>query len=153
MALASRRRRAEDAPYWPGFVDAMAAAGAVIRPEYVHHGAQDADEALVIARGLLGLSERPTAIFSAQNLITMGTVRALREQDLQWVVALVGYDDFALADLLEPAVTVIAQDARAIGHLAADLLFRRMSNSSEPTRTHVVPSRLVTRGSGEILPA
>jgi LacI family transcriptional regulator len=136
-----------------GFIDAMAAAGCPILPDYVRHGAQDADEARDIASQLLDLPVPPTAIFAAQNLISMGTVRALRERGLQRSVALVGYDDFALADLLEPAVTVIAQDARAIGHLAAELLFRRMGNTAEPTGTHVVPSRLVIRGSGEIRPA
>jgi LacI family transcriptional regulator len=65
-------------------------------------------------------------------------------------VALVGFDDFGLADLLDPAITVVAQDARAIGHLAADLMFRRMGNSHEPTNVHIVPSRLIPRGSGEI---
>ncbi len=136
-----------------GFVDAMAAAGAAIDSRLVHHGAQDSADAMAVARGLLALDEPPTAIFSAQNLITMGTVRALREVGLAHSIALVGYDDFALADLLEPAVTVVAQDARAIGHLAAELLFRRMSSWSEPTDTYVVPSRLITRGSGEIPPA
>ena len=68
---------------------------------------------------MLELDEPPTAIFSGQNLITMGTVRALREPASQHRVALVGFDDFLLADLLDPAITVVAQDARAIGHLAA----------------------------------
>lgn len=135
-----------------GYVDAMAAAGAAVRPEWVHHGAQDSDEGMAIAVGLLDASERPTAIFSAQNLITMGVFRALRQAGLQDRVALVGFDDFLLADLLEPAVTVVAQDARAIGHLAAELLFRRLADSHEPTAVHVVPSRLRTRGSGEIPP-
>jgi LacI family transcriptional regulator len=101
---------------------------------------------------MLDLDPAPTAIFSGQNLITMGTVRAMRERRLEHRVALVGFDDFVLADLLEPAITVVAQDARAIGHLAAELLFRRMQDSSATTTTHVVPSRLIIRGSGEIPP-
>lgn len=137
---------------YAGFVDAMASVGAQIRPEWVHHGVQDAEGALGVVRGLLASEERPTAIFSGQNLITMGTVRALREAGLQHRVALVGFDDFGLADLLDPAITVVAQDARAIGRQAADLLFRRMANSHEPTGTHVVASWLITRGSGEIPP-
>lgn len=136
-----------------GFVDAMAAAGATVRPEWVHHGAQDAEQARLVASEVLSGEERPTAIFSGQNLITMGTVRALRELGLQRRVALVGFDDFVLADLLDPAITVVAQDARAIGHLAAELLFARMADPSADTSTHVVPCSLVVRGSGEIGPA
>ncbi len=135
-----------------GYLDALAAAGVVARPEWIHHGAKDSDDAMAVASRMLQRPDRPTAIFSGQNLITMGTVRALRQLGLQHRVALVGFDDFSLADLLEPAITVVAQDARAIGRLAAELLFRRMANPHEPTSTYVVPSHLVTRGSGEILP-
>jgi LacI family transcriptional regulator len=137
---------------YSGYVDAMAGAGATVRPEWVHHGAQDSDQAQEVALALLRLDEAPTAIFSGQNLITMGTVRALRILGLQHRVALVGFDDFQLADLLDPAITVVAQDARAIGHLAGELLFRRMENSDLQATTHVVPCTLIIRGSGEIRP-
>ena len=135
-----------------GYVDAMARAGVVVRPEWVHHGAANSEEAKAAALILLDQDPAPSAIFSGQNLITMGTVRALRERGLARRVALVGFDDFVLADLLEPAITVVAQDARAIGHLAAELLFQRVDGVDEPMRTHVVPSHLVLRGSGEIPP-
>jgi LacI family transcriptional regulator len=138
---------------YSGYVDAMAGAGAAVRPEWVHHGAQDSDQAQEVALALLQLDEAPTAIFSGQNLITMGTVRALRTLGLQHRIALVGFDDFQLADLLDPAITVVAQDARAIGHLAGELLFRRMEDSGLGATTHIVPCTLVTRGSGEIRPA
>lgn len=137
---------------YAGFVDAMAAAGSVVRPEWVHHGARDPEQARDVVRAMMQSAEAPTAIFSGQNLITMGTVRALRELGRQDQIALVGFDDFALADMLEPAITVVAQDARRIGHLAAELLFQRMADSTRPTSTHVVRSRLVQRGSGEIRP-
>lgn len=137
---------------YSGFVDAMAEAGAPVRPDWVHHGAQDAGQAHGVARALLESDDAPTAVFSGQNLITMGTVRALRELGLQHRIALVGFDDFGLADLLDPAITVVAQDARAIGHLAAELLFRRMTGTADAPAIHVVPCALVTRGSGEIRP-
>ena len=57
----------------------------------------------------------PTAIFSSQNLVTFGTMRALRGTGLHKRVALVGFDDFTLADMMEPGVTVIAQHPERIG--------------------------------------
>lgn len=135
-----------------GYLDAMSAAGLPVLPEWVSHDVLGTDEARAAAGRLLDGPDRPTAFFSAQNLITMGVVRALRERGLEHSVALVGFDDFTLADLLEPAVTVVAQDARAIGRLAMEILFRRMDHSHEPTATHIVPSRLLIRGSGEIPP-
>jgi LacI family transcriptional regulator len=67
-------------------------------------------------------------------------------------VAVVGFDDFVLADLLDPAVTVVAQDPRGTGLLAAELLFRRVDGHTGPYVHEVLPTRLIPRGSGEIPP-
>jgi LacI family transcriptional regulator len=64
----------------------------------------------------------------------------------------VGVDDFMLADMLEPAVTVVAQDPAAMGELACETLFRRMDGDQSQPATVAVPTRLITRGSGEIGP-
>ena len=138
---------------YDGYLDAMMAAGVPVPRDLVSFDVLTADEARECVRGFLTLGEPPTAIFSAQNLITMGTFRALREAGLHHTVALVGFDDFLFADLLEPAVTVVAQDPRAMGHLAAEILFRRMGHSHDPVATSIIPSRVITRGSGEIRPA
>jgi LacI family transcriptional regulator len=135
-----------------GFVAAMAASGVPVRDAWVAFDAVTAEEAKRVAEHMLAGAERPTAFFTAQNLITMGTIRALRQRGLHESIAVVGFDDFALADLLQPAVTVVAQDARAIGQLAAEILFRRMAHSAEPVASHIIPSHLIIRGSGEIRP-
>ncbi len=101
---------------------------------------------------LLELRQPPTAIFSARNNLAVGTVRALRARGLAHQVAMVSFDDFPMADLLEPAVTVVRQDLRAIGAAAADLLFARMGGSTEPPRLIEHTTTLIARGSGEIEP-
>jgi LacI family transcriptional regulator len=98
----------------------------------------------------MGAAQPPTAIFAAQNLLTIGAVRALRRLGLHHKVALVGFDDVELADTLDPGVTVVAQDPAAIGRTAAEHLLRRLDGDAGPPRTVVVPTRLVVRGSGEI---
>lgn len=137
---------------YAGYLQAMTEAGLPVRPEWVHRDAHDSEAAQAVVASLMDLTNRPTAIFGAQNLITMGIVRALRAASMHHQIALVGFDDFTLADLLDPAVTVVAQDPRAMGRMAADIVFRRMSEPSAQTYTHVIPSRLVIRGSGEISP-
>jgi LacI family transcriptional regulator len=82
----------------------------------------------------------------------MGAVEALRDAGAQHRIALVGFDDFAMANLLDPAVTVVAQDPRAIGRLAATLVNERLADHGAPVGVHVVPSVLIARGSGEIRP-
>jgi len=110
------------------------------------------DAAQETTERLLALERPPTALFSAQNLVTIGALRALRDRRLQHTVALVGFDDFLLADLLDPPVTVVAQDPHRIGRLAAEQLFARLDGDTSPFTTQVVPTTLIVRGSGEIPP-
>jgi len=65
---------------------------------------------------------------------------------------LIGFDDFPLADTLEPGITVIAQDPAAIGKLGTEILFRRIHGDTSPVQEHVVPTRLIERASGAIPP-
>ena len=68
--------------------------------------------------------DRPTAVFTAQNLVTIDVLRTLHRLGLQDQVAHVGFDDIVLAGSIEPALTVVAQDALGLGRAAAELLFR-----------------------------
>lgn len=118
-------------------------------------GADDlTDEVMAEAsvRAVLSSAEPPTAIFSAQNLVTIGAIRALRSLGLEHQVALVGFDDVVLGDLLDPPVTVVAQDPARIGRAAAELTFGRIDGRDGPARQVVVPTSLLVRGSGEIRP-
>lgn len=112
----------------------------------------DAAAAERVTLQLLTGPEPPTAIFSSQNLLTVGAIRALRSLAAHDSIALVGFDDLPLADLLEPGVTVIAQDPHRIGTLAANLLFARLDGNTEEPRNYIVETALIARGSGEILP-
>jgi len=113
------------------------------------HGIEKAEAA---TRELLEQSNPPSALLTGQNLITIGAFRALRRMGLHQRIALLGFDDILLADLLEPGITVIAQDPAGIGRMAADVLFRRLDGDRSPAQSHTVPTRMIARGSGEIPP-
>jgi LacI family transcriptional regulator len=112
-------------------------------------GDADARDALA---SLLDLPDPPTAVFAARNSLAIGAVQCLRARGLAHRVALVGFDDFPLADLLDPALTVVRQDVRRIGTEVARLLFARIDGDDAPPRHVVVEPILVVRGSGEIAP-
>jgi LacI family transcriptional regulator len=99
---------------------------------------------------MLTSPEPPTAIVSGQNYFTIGAIKALRSLGLEHEVALVGFDDLALADLLDPAVTVIAHDPAELGRTAADILFRRLDGDVSATEHVICQYELIARGSGEI---
>jgi LacI family transcriptional regulator len=101
---------------------------------------------------LLALSEPPTAIFSARNDVTRGVVVALRQVDAASTIALVGFDDLPMADVLQPALTVVEQQAMEVGRRSAGLLLERLQGSNAPPQRVVLPTYLIERGSGEIAP-
>jgi LacI family transcriptional regulator len=144
IQTAARRKR--------GFLDELGRAGIPTGDNAVIDGLHDADSARAAVVALLDSADPPTAIFSAQNLVTVGTIMGLRDRGLHRSIGLVGFDDVALADLLDPGVTVIAQDPQKIGRIAAERMFARLDGDRGPESTEVVPTRLIVRGSGEIRP-
>lgn len=108
---------------YAGYRDALAEACLEPDPQAVAHDLRDLAAADGATSAMLALDQPPTAIFSAQNLVTIGAIRALRRLHREHEVALVGFDDFPLAEMLDPGVTVIAQDAAASGQIAARILF------------------------------
>lgn len=97
---------------------------------------------------MLALDSPPTALFTGNGRLTMTALRALEGRRM----ALVGFDDFELADLLRPGVTVVAQDPTSMGGRAAELLFRRLSGDTGPAEHLRLPVRVIPRGSGELPP-
>ncbi|MGZ6671748.1 MAG: substrate-binding domain-containing protein, partial [Solirubrobacteraceae bacterium] len=108
------------------------------------------DAPYAVTREMLLAADPPTALFTSQNLITIEAVRAIHDLGLQRTVAHVGFDDVALADVIEPGLTVVAQDAPALGRTAAELLFSRLDGFMGPSRRVVHPTTLIPRGSGEL---
>ncbi|WP_235843556.1 LacI family DNA-binding transcriptional regulator [Cellulomonas algicola] len=135
-----------------GFRQAAAEAGVPADDQLVVQDLHTVELAFDATFRLLRSDDPPTALFTSQNLVTIGAIRALRSLGMQHDVAVVGFDDFALADLLDPAVTVVAQDPVAIGRAAAERVFARLEDRSLPSTQTVLATRLVVRGSGEIAP-
>lgn len=133
-----------------GYREELAAQGIPIDERLVRVDLHGMEAAEAVTSELLALPDPPTAVFSAQNFLTIGALRALRRAGRHRSVALVGFDDILLADLLDPGITVIAQDPARIGQVAAEVLLRRLDGDRSPTASHVVPTRLIPRGSGEI---
>ena len=150
--LGDRRSIATAQHRHAGYRQALPTIGAGPDPAIEVHDLHDATSADGAVTRLLTSPHAPTALFTAQNLITIGALRALRRLGLERTVAVVGFDDVPMADLLRPALTVVAQDPAAIGRLAATVLFARVDGDVSPPQTHVVPTTLVPRGSGELPP-
>jgi LacI family transcriptional regulator len=135
-----------------GYREALARHGIPFDEALVRTELHDSAAASDATDSLLALDDPPTALFTAQNLITIGAVERLRALDAHRRVALVGFDDLPLADVVEPGLTVVAQDAGELGRLTAERLFARLDGDGGPTRRVIVPTTLIERGSGELAP-
>ncbi|HLY34133.1 MAG TPA: substrate-binding domain-containing protein, partial [Jatrophihabitantaceae bacterium] len=134
---------------YDGFTDALSSAGLTPDPKLARHGLRTAEHARQAASELFA-EQRPLAAFTSQNLVTIGVVEALHAMGMQQQVAIVGFDDIPLAGALQPGITVMAQDPAGVGGLAAERLFARLAGDRSPAVVHTVPTRLITRGSGEL---
>jgi LacI family transcriptional regulator len=130
-----------------GYVAAMAAAGLAADPAW-----QALDAAALAGAGL-----PVTAVFCASQALTRAALRALAtrgdDPSARRRVAVVGFGDFELADVVCPPVTVVRYDPVLIGHTAGELLIARLAGQQAPPRIVEVPVRLVARGSAEFPPA
>ena len=143
-AIATERQR------FSGYVSAVGSADEPPGDNLVVHGLRSSDDARAAVRRLCDSDDPPDAFFTSQNLVTIGAVGALHALGLQTRVALVGFDDISFGDLVTPGITVIAQNTEKIGALAAQRLFSRIDGDDGRAELHVVATRLIQRGSGEI---
>jgi LacI family transcriptional regulator len=96
---------------------------------------------------ILTMDDPPTAVFGGNNRWSIRLLRALRDRATD--LAFLGFDDFELSDVLNPGITVIAQDPAAVGRISAELLFRRITGDSSPVQRVQLATTLITRGSAE----
>ncbi len=109
-----------------------------------------------VVGGMLAGRDRPDAILTLKNSTTIYAFEALQKLhfSIPSAVALLGYDDFELAEAVRPSISVIQQPIAEIGRNAAELLFeelfrQRNGRPVEPTFTKQVQlgTRLVRRNS------
>jgi LacI family transcriptional regulator len=133
-----------------GYREALALAGVPEDPALVRTGNRSAGEAEAAVEQLLALpgEQRPTAILAANNRNTVGALRAMSRAPRR--PAIVGFDDFELADVL--GVTVVRCDPAELGERATDLAFARLDGGHAPPQEVTVPTTFVVRGSGEVGP-
>lgn len=98
---------------------------------------------------LLGLEDPPDAVFIANNQMTTGALHALanRRTLIPEDVLLVGFDDFPLADVHKPPITVVRQPTNEIGVAATNLLLSRINGDTSSIKSIILAPELIVRGS------
>lgn len=133
-----------------GFREGYARAGLKFDEDLVVMGPHDERTIGEALRHTMARHDPATALVTGNNRITVLVLRALAAMSEPGNrPALVGFDDFELADLLNPPVTVVAHDTAALGRAAAELLFARLAGDNSPPHRVTLPVHVIARGSGE----
>ncbi|GAA2386882.1 LacI family DNA-binding transcriptional regulator [Nonomuraea africana] len=143
--LSSVHARAE------GYRTALRAAGAAADPALCVTGLFDPWQVEQEVLRLLALPDPPTAFFVTNNRAAIGLMQALRDHPGPRP-AFVGFDDFEMAGVFTPGVTVVRYDVTRLGSAAVELLLARVRDPARPSQRVTVPVELVVRGSGEVPP-
>lgn len=135
---------------YSGYQQALAESGIPLDERLVSMSGVEEDAVRAGLHKALDGPDPATALFTGNSLITMTVLRILRGSAYR--PALVAQDDFLMFDLLDPGITVVAQDPATMGTQAAELLFRRLGGDDTPKLQVRLATTLILRGSGEIPP-
>jgi LacI family transcriptional regulator len=129
-----------------GYKKAMSAAN--LQAETFLAG-EDEQATLEYFRKLQTRRNPPTAIFACSGLVSRHALHALAVlgASIPDQIAFLGFDDFALADILRPAVTVVRQPVQRLGQQAAEMLFKRLEKPNAAPQKITLPVEMILRSS------
>jgi DNA-binding LacI/PurR family transcriptional regulator len=132
-----------------GFKRAVIEAGLQLPPGYLQETTFDSQGGYSKTQILLRLIPRPTAIFASNDLIALGTLRAMRDAGLNCPheISIMGFDDLDLAETTNPALCSVSQSGYQLGATAAKLLLDRIQGDKGSSKHLVLETSLRIRHS------
>lgn len=125
-----------------GYRDALKKYGLPVEEQLIVYSDFTIDSGKACAKALLEMAERPDAIFSVNDAAAYGAMYAIKAKGLKIPddVAIVGFTNEPLTELVEPALTTVAQPVYELGKVAAELFL--IQTMSDP-KTYVPESRVL----------
>lgn len=132
-----------------GYLAALAEHGIEPPPQWLETGNFSHKAGLEAGQRLLGLQDRPTAIFAASDMMAFGVMEAARAAGLRLPqdLSIVGYDDIEAAALADPPLTSIRPPLQRLAEAGVQELIARVENLPQQHSCIELPSQLVIRGS------
>jgi LacI family transcriptional regulator len=132
-----------------GYYRAMSEAG-LENLASIYYGAFTQASGYELTEQVLAETPCPTAIFGANNFLSIGILKALRDANLRVPqdLAVAGFDDLPVSLIVDPILTVAAQPAYEMGQQAAELLLKRiLGEAPENSQEIILPTELIVRQS------
>ncbi len=129
--------------------DTLVAAGVPVDESLIALSGPTQADGYQAAKRLFESRRRPSAVFTANNMMSIGTMLALRDLDLVVPsdVAMVGFDDLDWTTLIEPPLTAVRQPVQEIGRQAGERLLARIRGDTSAPRRIRLQTEFVIRGS------
>jgi LacI family transcriptional regulator/LacI family repressor for deo operon, udp, cdd, tsx, nupC, and nupG len=132
-----------------GYRRALGENGFPIVEELIKRGDSKRLSGVTLCEELLDLPTPPDAIFTGNNLITLGALEVIHRRKLSIPdeIAIVGFDDMHWASSLNPPLTAVRQPAREIGKRAGELLIQRINEPERSSIQMMLNAELMKRSS------
>lgn len=136
-----------------GYKKALEDFGIKFDPQLVTSTNSSVEGALTAFDKVLSLENKPTAIFSADNVITLGVLKGVISKGFECPkdISVIGFDDFEWASIFTPAITTIAQNPVVMGSMAAKVLFNKFEEIKQECKEIRVPTELIVRKSTQVI--
>jgi DNA-binding LacI/PurR family transcriptional regulator len=131
------------------FYKTLGELGIEISDDYVKSGIyHDPDTTARLTKELLELKDRPTCIIFPDDFSSIGGINAIKEQGLRIPedISIAGYDGILLSQVLDPKLTTLQQDTKALGRSAAEKLIGLIENPKAAIIERVVVEGRVIKG-------
>jgi LacI family transcriptional regulator len=131
------------------YQEVLEEAGIAYQQDLVEQGDWISKSGKTATENLLELSDRPTAIFAANDLMALGAIYAIQDagMNVPGDIAVVGYDDREIASQARPGITTVTLPCYELGQASAQLLLRLLDNQEQVEESIRIRGRLIVRES------
>ena len=132
-----------------GYTDALGGKGFEVRQDYIKEGGNSKDEGMRMMQELLDLPQKPDAVICSDNILSMGAMKAIRSAGLTIPddIGLLSFDNYPIADLVEPPLTTVDIDVFELGVQAANVLFKLIENPAARQQQSLISTGIQIRES------
>lgn len=132
-----------------GYQKALKEAGIVVNPKWIFVNQHTIEDGKQVMKQILEMEDRPTAIFTGSDEIAGGMMIEAKERGLRVPddIAIIGFDDQPLAEMLDPKLTTIRQPIDQMGEKSVEVIIEMLSNPEMKIETYEMSIELVVRES------
>jgi LacI family transcriptional regulator len=132
-----------------GYQKALEDHGIIVDLNFIKFGDFKRESGYTLTQEVLQLKEGPTALFVANNQMTIGALSAINELSIRVPqdLSLVSFDDMEWYSFLDPPLTTVEQSPYLMGKTAGEMLLQKINKKRKGIKKIIIPSRLIVRES------